>query len=459
MIDMNVAQCKYEKKRNTRALILLFLLCLLFDGIFRKWILPSFSSQIMALKQIIAVLICIMNIGLYTKMSSWEKSFFFVGTMTFITTLLFGHQNLMVALYGCLPFWFGLPLCYIISKKIRIDDLYLYIKIVIYTSIIHYILMIVQFMLPPSHFLNFRGGEVDARIADLNVSELAGMFRPCGIFVHSTHSNLFMTLAFVFILYCLFINKSLIPKSVLWISLTLSAFACVCSASRTCIMLYVGVLLYFLVFILGKKNRRSFYKLLVILSAISFALILSPLGKTALDNIGKRFDIASEVQNKGKSTTIEGTISDIWNRTIVYNVEAIVDPHTLDGNTIPFWGYGQGLSTQVGGKMTGEGKKHSGFALAEWDGLRIMCESGYIFGWLIIYIRMGYVLRFMFRLPLYKRKNNYVALCLYFPFFLSFFLLMTWGNLFMANFAFFVGGLFLATLQMNGETTLNMKLN
>ena len=390
-----------------------------------------------------------MNIGLYPRMSNWEKSFFVVGFLAFITTLIWGHQNFVVALYGCLPFLFGLPLCYIIGRKIQIEDLFLYVKLVIYTSVINSALMIIQFMLSPSHFLNFSGGEVDDRIANVDVSELAGMFRPCGLFVHNTHSTQFMALAFVLILYCLFINKNLVPKLVLLVSLTLSVFACVCSASRTCIIVHTGILAYFLAFVLSKRARKSVYKSLFVLGVILTFLILSPLGKTALNNLENRFDNASESLSKGKTSTIDGTISDFWNRTVVYNVEAIVDPHTLDGNTPPFWGYGQGLSTQVGGRITGQGKKHSGFALAEWDGLRIMCESGYILGWLIIFIRMGYVLRFF---PCtYKKKYNSMMKCLYFPFFLSFFLLSTWGNLFVANFAFLVGGIYLAGLRMNNE--------
>ena len=68
---------------------------------------------------------------MYSEMTIWEKSIVFIGFIAFLTTLMFGHQNVIVAIYGCLPFWFGMPLCYIIGKKLHADDVAFILKLIL----------------------------------------------------------------------------------------------------------------------------------------------------------------------------------------------------------------------------------------------------------------------------------------------------------------------------------------
>ena len=63
---------------------------------------------------------------------------------------------------------------------------------------------------------------------------------------------------------------------------------------------------------------------------------------------------------------------------------------------------------------------------------------------MILFIRLGYVFRFIPHLAFYKKENQFLTLSLFLPFLLSFYLLNTWGNVFLANYAFFAGGLFLS---------------
>ena len=123
-------------------------------------------------------------------------------------------------------------------------------------------------------------------------------------------------------------------------------------------------------------------------------MILSyvPSVNEALNSMSNRFTNASQSQFDDL-TTAEGTLKDLYNRNIVYNLRALIQPKTLDGEDVPFWGFGQGMSTQVGGRLLSI-NRNAGFSLAEWDGLRIMCESGMIFGWIIIFVRIGYAFRF-----------------------------------------------------------------
>lgn len=429
--------------KTTRLLILLFVFSLLFDGVFRKWFLVPFSTQLMMIKQVLAILICVFNVNMYMEMTRWEKSIVLIGILAFLTTLMFGHHNITVAIYGCLPLWFGMPLCFIIGRKLQSADIVFILKLVVYAGLINSVLMILQFNVSPSHILNFTGGDENAGLSTMMVSEMAGTFRPSGLFVYNTHSNLFMLTNFSIVLYMLVSNTNIINRKLIFLSLILELFACVCSASRTCIMLHIGVFVFFLFYCIGSRDRSKMLNLLVCIIPMLILLTFSKLGSSAINNVSKRFDEASRVQY-GKVSTSEGTLNDIFYRNIWYNVDAVLDPHTIDGNSVPFWGYGQGMSTQIGGKLLNVKSGRSGFALAEWDGLRIMCESGYILGWLILFIRLGYVFRFIPHLAFYKKENQFLTLSLFLPFLLSFYLLNTWGNVFLANYAFFAGGLFLS---------------
>lgn len=426
-----------------KSLILSYLLLILYDGSIRKWILPAYSSQIMLVKQIVAILIFIFGLKYFIKSSIWEKSFFIVGIILFLTSLIFGHGNLFVSLWGCLPFWFGLSVSYIIGKSVNQKDLYSYIRIIIITSIINSVLLILQFTLSPSHILNYRGYEVKSNIADISVSELNGGFRPPGLFMISNQNSLFILLSLSIIIFYIYSKSYIINKKILYISLFLGIIGSVCSASRTSIFYLIGIIIYSIYMNVNKYMIKKVIKTFFIIIPIVICLFLSPFGKSAVSNIGNRFEHASESQYKGE-TTMVGTLYDIYYRTIQYNVNALIYPKTLDGSDVPFWGYGQGMSTQVGGRMLNI-NKNSGFALAEFDGLRIVCESGLLLGWIVIYIRLGYVLRFIPYIIKIRRRRICLSAMLYPVFFISFYLLNTWGNAYQANISFLIAGLFLAS--------------
>lgn len=434
-------------------LIQSYLFALLFDAILRKWLLPGLSSQVMMIKQVIAILIVLTGIFSVKKFSGWEKSFAIVGLCVLITSLIAGHGNLAVTLYGCLPYWFGLTISYIIGKTLCKKDLLTIGKLLIYTSIFNSLLIILQYILPVNNILNYTGGKIAENITGLSAAELAGIYRPAGIFMHATQSGLFMLLSFTLILYFLLIETKFIKRKIIITAGFFDAIACVCSVSRTVIFIHIGTFLFFSYFCSRGDFFKKTFKSIFYAIPIIAILMLTPFGQNAINNILTRFDEASRVQYSKKST-IEGTLADIWNRNVNYNVNAIINPHTIKGDTIPFWGYGQGISTQIGGKLLNI-KTKSGFALAEFDGLRIMCESGYIFGWIIIFIRLGYSFRFVPQLGKLRKHKKYLSIVLFPPFLISFYLINTWGNVFLSNWAFLCGGLFLAAYRVEKQNKKN----
>lgn len=424
----------------------LLLLFTLYDSIFRKWILPQYSDIIMTLKYGIAVIIFLLGIKYITKNRDWEIGSILTGFCVFLLTLGAGHGNLLVALWGCMPLVIGIPICYIMSRVIEEKDLIRIGQILVFTSIINSIVIITQFTLPVTNILNFQGGEISANIEDLPIEELSGIFRPSGIFQHDSHNALFSIFSYGYILYFLFIQKRTINKYVLICAFVLSIASCICSVSRTNVFYLIGMSVFFVIATTNYEEKKSLLKRILLIAPLIAIAMSTPIMDSAVNNISDRFAIASEKQF-GNTNVTEGTLADIYNRTIAYNISAIISPQTIDGREVPFWGFGQGMSTQVGGKILGI-KENSGFSLAEWDGLRIMCESGLLFGWIIIFIRIGYTLRFFPRLKTYKKKNMKLSLTLYPVFLISFFLMTNWGNLFQSCISFIIAALFLASTKL-----------
>lgn len=435
-------------KNQLRILVYIYICSTIFDGIFRKWLLPQYSTPIMAVKQVLAAIIFVYGYRYWKYFTGWERASLAIGFIAFLTTLAYGHGNIYVALYGCLPFFSGIPLCLIISKVLDAEDVIKIGRLFVLVLFINSILIIVQFNLPTSHFFNQIPANAESS-TDKAISELAGGYRPKGIFYHSTQNSLFSLIAFSFLLYLYFFRKVNIKgKIFLLLVFVVDIIACICSVSRMNVFLHIGLIIAFFLFISSVQTKRNFIiALFIILPIFHFLLQKTSFLSEAIENMENRFELASEAQYQDE-TTMRGTLNDIWYRSVQYHLNAIIDPKTFDDQSPPFWGFGQGMSTQIGGRLLNVGDSRSGFTLAEFDGLRIMCESGLLLGWSIIFLRLGYVLRFLIKAVRFKRQKYFLAFCLLPPFFISFYLLSNWGNIFTANMSFIIGGLFLASMKI-----------
>lgn len=446
---------KEKKYAYEIKLVWIFLFLLLFEGILRKWLLPNYSTPIIVVKQLLAIYMIFIGVKKGLIHSNWAFFSIILGWISFITTLLFGHQNLYIAIWGCMNWWFGIPLCIfignIIDRKTNLKMLWC----ILYFSIINGIVTSIQYFSPTTSLINMQvGGEIGAngeRFASYSIADLAGMYRCYGIFAHTTQSSIFMPLALGSVLYFflfhkrIFINTNTNYKlTIVLISLFTYILTCAFSVSRSIIF----ITFLSLTFILSGSFPiiRTIKKLplyLMILIIICLSSLFIPAINKGVQTLTDRFTSASSTSN-----TFQGNINDMINRGIIYTFDAVINPKTLNGEDVPFWGYGQGLSTQVGGRLAGI-KKHSGFALAEWDSKRIICESGLYLGLLILFCRLGFVLSFFPKIVRNIRCGNYLPLFIYPSFFFAFFFLSTWGNSFVFNFSLLCSGLCIASINNN----------
>ncbi len=370
-----------------RSLVNAYLFLIIYDGVFRKWIFPSYSNIIMVLKVAVACLIVFRGAKYLSKATWWEKSFAIVGVIVFLLTLLVGHQNLLVDIWGCIPYWFGLTVCFVLGRILTKPDLMTIGRYTVYAGIIHSILVTIQHFLPVNHFLN-SGDDAKERFANYYAYQLGGGFRPSGIFMSNTAGSLFLLCAFSFALYFMLVNRTVMNRRMVVVAVILMVASTVFAVSRTEVFLILGMTAFVFITCLQGRARKNFIRSLVVMIPLVAVLWFTPTFQRALDNMGDRFDSASRSVSKQESTFM-GNLEDIYNRNVVYVVKALVDPHTLGGEVPPFFGYGQGMSTQVGGRLLNV-KTYAGFALAEWVGLRYVGESGIMVGWRILFIRIGY---------------------------------------------------------------------
>lgn len=426
-----------------RKIIWLFIFFLFAEGVLRKWLFPSLSNQVMVVKDVLAVIIVLVGYLKGFIRSNWAHMSVVLGSITFVVTILLGHQNLLVALWGCKILWFGIPMCYVLGEALTDRDVSIILKGTLVLTIVNAGVMLVQFISPGSAWINLlpAGETIKENLLGASAIDSAGMIRPVGTFAHTTQISLFCPLSLGVIVFYLFRSHNLrpmfrVPRGLVYVSLGAYIIVAICSVSRTIIFSSFAIL-FFLVALFFRFQKKEMFYIFGGLLLVGILLYNVPVINKGIENLLNRFDSASKSSNVSP-------LEDFYNRIVVYNVDAIINPRDFKGNPPPFWGFGQGMSTQVGGRLLGVGKESSGFSLAEWDALRIMLESGLLMGWLIIFNRLGCVIA-NFKSVLRERMyGNYLPMCLYGAFFIGFYFYTQWGNSFQLAFSVFCGGLFMA---------------
>lgn len=437
-------------------LITIIIYLLLFDSIFRKWVMPGLSSAIALIKVPLLVILLFLIARKGIHFSKISLAFFYLGIAAFITALFWGHHNIYVALWGCYPYLISIPVGYAIAKYLKEDDIERIGKLFVIVAFVNVAITAIQFNLPLDHFLNrttWDEKEALAASKGYSVEDLAGGFRPRGLFMITFQSNYIMQVGYAFFLYFGLIKRKY-PYWFVGLGALFLFTNGIFSVSRG-FFLNICILIAFLLWALW--DRIKTYNKLISFSTVFAILALptilaTPIFSSAINNMSTRFSNAAETngaEGRDLKETIHGSLNDMYWRFLGQNIKAVTHPETLDGNDVPFWGYGSGLSTQAASKFL-KMEKHSGFALAEGDIMRIMCECGYLIGWAIVFLRYYFWMRYIPHLGTFKNKRYYLSLCMLIPC-ITGFLFSQWGNQFMMCFIPITISLFVAALRIERE--------
>lgn len=381
-----------DKKIKTCFWIFFFLL--LTEGIFRRWIFPNFNNVFLVARDPFVLYAVILGLKRGYLKARIPKCFIIIGFLTFLTTLAFGHGNILVTIYGIRITMLYFPFCYICSYVLRREDILNIGKILVFMIVPMCTLNIVQFFSPQSSFVNIGvGGNEEGA----GFGGAMGYFRPPGIFTFISGLTDYYAISFGFLLFFLFdkINakKIGIGRFLLLAALIAYIISIPISISRTHFVQSFYVLAFALV--ISCKSTKAMSR---IITLFVFLVVLIPILslnedlRLFLDVFFARFDSANESEG--------GLGASAFERTFGWASRAI--------EKAPLFGYGEGHFSNFGMKMivgdvaNWQGNLSNIADATEMEWGRIICEDGVILGGMILLLR--------FSLCLHVLKKSYKQL-------------------------------------------------
>lgn len=400
MLDKNT-------NKTIRKCFWIFFFFVLTEGIFRRWLLPGMSNVFLVIRDPFVIYAVFLGIkrGLLNDIP--PKIMMVLGILSFMSTLAFGHGNIIVAIYGVRIIFFYFPFMYICSKVLNRYDVMKIGKVFVLMLIPMVILNIVQFFSPQSSFVNIGVGG-DEEGAGFSGGAM-GYFRPPGIFTFVAGLTDYFACTLGFLLFYIFdkqmaknmgLSKFLIMSSVMAYMISLPI-----SISRTHLVQSAYIIL--ISFYIMRSDPK---KIKFVLILLCFCLALFPI-LMLNDNFSLFIDVFS-VRFNGANESEGGLGSSILERTFGWLFRAIDNSSLL--------GYGSGFFTNFGMKMimgdvanwSGNIAKVASSTEMEWG--RIICEDGIVIGLMILFMRF-YIAFSIFRKSLkqlIKTKDILLWLCM-----------------------------------------------
>jgi hypothetical protein len=368
---------------SIRKSLWLFTIVLIFEGACRRWIFPSYNYLFLIIRDPIVIWIVFQGIKLNLLKDRLPIFMMLLGIIAFTVTMLFGHQNIVVALYGLRISLLYFPLIYICSNVISHKQILLIGKLLIILLVPIVVLTIIQFLSPQSDWVN-RGVGGDMEGAGFSGGAL-GYYRPPGIFSHIAGLTDYYGITFGFLLYFWFDKKAAVQvnlsKSILILATIAYLISIPVSISRTHFFQTIYILLFSLVPLLWKPAMLKRAVFIIALMLIVVVILYSQQNSNIfVETFLTRFNGANEHSG--------GAFNDMVNRSFGWALRAL-------NSDLPFWGYGDGYFTNVGMMLleggasvdyySGRIAKVADATEMEWG--RILCELGVLLGSLMIFIR------------------------------------------------------------------------
>lgn len=144
-----------KKYRAIRRGLFAYFLLLILEGALRKWFLPGLATPLLILRDPLALGLLLMAVrrGVFPA-GSYVTSLLVLGTVSFVTAVLLGHGNLIVAAYGARTLLVHLPLMFLMGRVMDHRDVVRVGKWTLLISIPMALLIVLQFYSPQSAWVN-----------------------------------------------------------------------------------------------------------------------------------------------------------------------------------------------------------------------------------------------------------------------------------------------------------------
>lgn len=355
--------------------IWLYVILLIFEGALRKWILPGLAGPLLLIREPIVIWLVFVGFNRGWLSSGYVRAIMWISSISFLMTMLVGHQSILTALYGWRIYLFHIPFIFVVGKILDRTDVLKIGRFILYVSIPMSVLIMLQFYSPQMALVN-RGVGGDTEGAGF--SGALGFFRPSGTFSFTSGFVIYQLFVGCFLFYFLVSNATLpsslrIKPLLLWVMLGCFLLCIPYSISRTNLFQSIVVLFFMMVGTLFNKDnkvKKQLFRLVPISIVVLVALSLSGLADDSINAFTNRFETASNIEGG-----VEGAVSDRY-------LGGMLDG--LMPEKAPFFGFGLGLGTNVGVNLSGI-RPQFGFE-EEWS--RTTNESGMLLGWGIIAVRL-----------------------------------------------------------------------
>tara|TARA_R110002096_G_scaffold68159_5_gene164786 strand:+ start:19354 stop:20712 length:1359 start_codon:yes stop_codon:yes gene_type:complete len=410
--------------------IWLYFLLLIFEGALRKWFLPFLSGPLTLIRDPLAFFILVIAIknGIL-KFNFYLGITVLVSVLGISTTLVFGHGNLGITLFGSRIMLLHFPLIFVIGNIFNESDVLKIGKVLLYISIPMTILMIIQFYSPQSALVN-RGVGGDVGGGGFNGGAF-GFFRPPGTFSFITGLTQFYGLLLCFVLY--FWYKPSGINFFIRLAATVGAFCAIPFSLSRSLFFQTLVSLLFFMFVVSMKPKNLIKVLFGVLGASVILVLLSNLSifKTPIEAFMFRFEGANKYEGGVESVLVDRYLGSMFSS-------------VGDSNDASFFGHGLGIGTNAGSQLLSKFSGGNNWVENEWS--RIFFESGIFLGFIIIGIRLALAFSFFsFSYKLIFKDNTLPWLLLSFC---SLILVNgQWGQPTSLGFAVFSAGILLAVLN------------
>ncbi len=369
---------KLNLEHTTKWLLLISLVWIIIDGVFRKWVLPGLSTPIFAIKYVLfglTYLFFFLKSGFYLPKIKHGYQFFIAIFVAYCFFLLFYNPfktSLMVQVFGLINYLFFMPLLLLVPYYFNnVEKIEGMMKVLAYLSIPIYIVGIIQYFLPVDHILNYLPNE------DQKFNKVAEYTRSLSIFSFVKIYNvylLFVVSAFLaYIYYLMHKGKQSWFYVILFAFGILSMFMTGSRLPMALIALFTVIILIYY-FLNIPKIRKSI--LVTFIAGVVLSISLYTFSNTftvAIDAFFRRVEIVENIADKGVKgySTSDRTIDRI-------DIFKFADK-------AGFLGFGIGTTYQGTGMVLSSLRSDISF---EEEGERIVLEIGIIGGLLMILLRL-----------------------------------------------------------------------
>jgi hypothetical protein len=433
---LNIINTNFNDKSvtNLKNGVWLYFVLLIFEGSLRKWILPQFSAPLLLVRDPLVIYLFIS--ASFNRIIFFNNYIFYailIVVISFTATMLTGHGNIFVAIYGARIFLIHFPMIFLIGSVLNREDVIKMGKVILYISIPMSILIGFQFFSPQTAWVNKGIGDSIGG----GFSGAMGYMRPPGTFSFTSGVTSFYSLVAVFVLY-FWIDTSKINRLLLFVATIALLSAVPFSISRSLLFQIIISFIFTLIGINWVKNNSS-KGIIMILGFILIVFFLSLFDKISIgvEAFSTRLELANKAEGGIESVFLDRYLGGLINA-------------LKSSSSQPFLGFGLGYGTNVGSNIL---TSKSSFLISEGEWGRLIGELGPILGIGIILIRL--MMSFKLASWSWKYLVNYDIL----PWIILSFTLFVlpqggWSQPTSLGFSVLVSGLLIASFKTKENTSL-----